>query len=149
MPNVQRSTETPWWYIELQVRRGSEPGQGALVWFPERELLDRRASDPMPLRTVVLQLVEAARAKDLAGRLPEGRSAALHKSADSAIEAILDEICGTPPWPRPWPWPGPPPWAYSLASELSAVAYSLEAGELRDIVLNIAGKTLEKAEALR
>jgi hypothetical protein len=102
----------------------------------------------MPIRTAVTQLVEAARAKDLAARLPERQSSAFVERAESSIETILDDYCGTPPRHIPWPWPGPPPWVFEIVSALSAEAYAVEAGGLRDNLLDIAGRALQKAGAL-
>jgi hypothetical protein len=107
----------------------------------------RLGPQPEPWRIAVGQLVQAARAKDLSIRLPEGplqRGAA--KSAGAAIETILDDWCGTPPkYPYPWPWPGPPPWVWEIASELSLIASTLQLGSLQDAIQDVATQALQKA----
>jgi hypothetical protein len=104
---------------------------------------------PEPWRVAVLQLVQAAQAKDLATRLPEGHlKNTLASSAGRAIDNILDDVCGTPHGhPYPWPWPGPPPWVWEIVSELSLVANSLQAGSLRDGIQQVATQALQKASA--
>jgi hypothetical protein len=67
------------------------------------------------------------------------------KSAGTAIDTILDDYCGTPPRKHPWPWPGPPPWVWDIASELSLMANSLQAGSLRDGILDVAAQAVQKA----
>jgi len=136
-----RSTQVPWGIVEIWIKEGKESGQGARL--VEVALQGLSASDPMPLRTAVAQLVEAAQAKDLAARLPASRASEFQERADSAIEKILDDFCGTP-----WPWPGPPTPIFRLAAELSAEAYGFEAGALRDSLLGIAEKALERGGAL-
>jgi hypothetical protein len=105
---------------------------------------------PDPWRAVVAQLVQAAVAKDLAGRLEGGSKSELAKSAGGAIDKILDDWCGTPPKiPLPWPWPGPPPWTWEIVSGLSLVANSLQPGSLRDGILDIASQAAKKAGMAR
>jgi hypothetical protein len=104
---------------------------------------------PEPWRIAVLQLLQAAQAKDLAARLPDGPlKHALESSAGSATNSILDDWCGTPPkYPYPWPWPGPPPWVWEIVSELSLIANSLQPGSLRDGIQQVANEALQKASA--
>lgn len=87
---------------------------------------------PNPWREAVPQLVQAAIAKDIATRIKSQDG--IH-SATLAIDAIIDDYCGTRPRKLPrkwhWPWPGPPPWTWEIASQLSLVANSLHAGSLR------------------
>jgi hypothetical protein len=100
---------------------------------------------PEPWRIAVAQLVQAAQARDLAAKLPEGRlKSELTRSSGTAIEAIIDEWCGTPPRKHPWPWPGPPPWVWEIVSEISLVANSLQPGSLRDTIEDIATQALQK-----
>jgi hypothetical protein len=97
-------------------------------------------------RTAVSQLVEAAQVKELAAKSSAAhQKSAMTKSANVCIEQILDEWCGTPSGRHPWPWPGPPPWAYQIASSLSLVANTLQAGSLRDELLAIAGQISSRA----
>jgi hypothetical protein len=99
---------------------------------------------PEPWRAAVAQLVHAAEAKALASHLPEGRQrSALEKSADSAISAIVDDLCPRPPR---WPWPGPPPWLWAIISDLSHTANTLQAGRLRDGLLDIAGLLVQRGD---
>jgi hypothetical protein len=107
---------------------------------PDR--IARIESEPDPWR-IARQFVQAAQAKDLAAKLPEGHlKVALVRSSSLAISQLLDDTCGTPPRRWPWPWPGPPPWVWQIASELSSFANNLTAGSLRDEILDIAGKVI-------
>jgi hypothetical protein len=104
---------------------------------------------PQPWRIAVVQLLQAAQAKDLATRLPDDQGQikkTMANTAQKAIDSILDDWCGTPPrYPYPWPWPGPPPWSWEIVSELSFVANSLQPGSLRDGIQQVVTKVLEKA----
>jgi len=104
---------------------------------------------PEPWRVAVGQLVHAAQARDLAGKLPKGLQEQVVKSSTAAIADILDDWCGTPPRKWPWPWPGPPPWLWEIVSELSMVANSLPAGGLRDVILDVAAQAVQKGNAAR
>jgi len=100
---------------------------------------------PEPWIIAVSQLVKAAQARDLAMKLPEGQlKSELTRSTGTAIEALLEEWCWTPPRKHPWPWPGPHPWVWEIVSELSFVANSLQPGSLRDAIENIALEVLQK-----
>lgn len=107
---------------------------------PDR--IARIEPEPNPWR-IARQFVQAAQAKDLATKLPEGNlKIALLRSSSLAVNQILDDTCGTSPRRWPWPWPGPPPWVWQIASELSSFANNLTAGSLRDEILDIAGKVI-------
>ena len=104
---------------------------------------------PEPWRIAVGQLVHAVQVKDLAARMKGKQGEEMAKSAAAAIESVLDDWCGTPPRKWPWPWPGPPPWVWDIASELSLVANTLQAGSLRDGLLDVASQAIQKANAAR
>jgi hypothetical protein len=105
----------------------------------------RSGPHPEPWRIAVAQLIEAAQARDLATKLPDGQlKSELTRSARTAIEALLEEWCWTPPRKPPWPWPGPHPWVWEIVSELSFAANSLQPGSLRDAIENIAIEALQK-----
>jgi hypothetical protein len=84
----------------------------------------------------VLALREAA-----AGAGEEG--GAVVRSADLAIDRFIDDYCGTV-WHIPWPVPGPGPWVFGLASQLSLIANTLQQGELRNAVQNLAAGVIRK-----
>jgi hypothetical protein len=84
----------------------------------------------------VLAMREAA-----SGAGEEG--AAIVRSADLAIDRYIDDYCGTV-WHLPWPVPGPGPWVFGLASQLSLIANTLQQGELRNAVLNVAGRVIRR-----
>jgi hypothetical protein len=101
---------------------------------------------PDPWRAAVDQLIWAAQARDLADKLPDSRlKGELHRSAGVAIEALLDEWCGTPPRRQPWPWPGAPPWVWEIVAALSFAAHPLQPGSLRDGLEQVAVQALQKA----
>jgi hypothetical protein len=110
-----------------------------------------RAGDPRPepWHVAVGQLVQAVQVKELAARMKGKQGDEMAKSAAAAIESVLDDWCGFPPRKWPWPWPGPPPWVWEIASQLSLVANTLQAGSLRDGLLEVAGQVIQKANAAR
>ena len=100
-------------------------------------------SGPWPWSEAVSSLSEAANVMQIAVSLPEGNfRSQLEARAAHSTDDILDDWCGTR---RPWPWPGPPPWVIAIASELTAMANSYQAGFLRDELIRIAGQALQKA----
>jgi len=107
------------------------------VWQREHESIDL----PSVVPQIVAGLAEAANAAQVAAVLPEGEvRSELEASAAAFVEAALDDYCGTRP-----PWPGPPPWAIAIASALSELANTYQAGFLRDELLRIAGQAMQKA----
>jgi len=133
-------------------RHGWEPPVG-----PEGPLGEASVPDPVPWRSradadswreAVEQLVEAVQAKDVASRMKDSamREATAHR-AQAAIEMVLEDWCGTPPRRHPWPWPGPPPWVWAIISALNVAANSVEAGSLRDGLMDVAAQALQKAGA--
>jgi hypothetical protein len=108
------------------------------LWTPvgwDPDLLPNTASQ------VVMALVEAANAAQIAAVLPGGElRSELESNAAAFVDAVLDDYCGTR-----HPWPGPPPWAIAIASALSQLANSYQAGFLRDELLRIAGLAMQKA----
>ena len=65
------------------------------------------------------------------------------RSAQRAIDQFADDCCGTT-WHIPWPVPGPGPSVFGLASQLSLIANTLQPGELRNAVQNLAGQVVRK-----
>jgi hypothetical protein len=129
----------PWVALNPQLERGLLVGLN-----PQPEV----PSYPPWVQGVVAQFVRAAVAKDLAARLEGGLKSELAKSADGAINKLLDDYCGNvPKIPLPWPWPGPPPWTWEIVSGLSLVAHSLQPGSLRDGILDITSKATQKSMA--
>jgi hypothetical protein len=124
------------------------PGSGR----PPRVEAYRKAPDPGPdpwgpPYGPVAALVNAVNVKVLAGTVNAPARQQLEVSANQAIEQILDDYCGTPPRVYPWPWPGPPPWVYVIASELNAIANTMEAGRLREGLTEVAGQVLQRGLA--
>lgn len=100
---------------------------------------------PIPWRGVAV-LVDAAIAQELASSLEAGDTRSrIMEAADHAIEAELDEICGTPPHIGPGPWPGPSNEAIAIASELTLLANTLQAGGLRERISELAGRIVQTA----
>ena len=96
---------------------------------------------PSVVPQIVTGLAEAANAAQVAAVLPESElRSELEASAAAFVEAVLDDYCGTRP-----PWPGPPPWAIAIASALCELANTYQAGFLRDELLRIAGRAMQKA----
>lgn len=83
-------------------------------------------------------LISAVVVKDIANRT---KNKELLNCANSAIDALLDEFCGTPPR-RKWPFPGPPPQVLQMVSELSLLANSLQSGGLRSELEDVSTKLL-------
>ncbi|MBK8210858.1 MAG: hypothetical protein IPK78_13745 [Rhodospirillales bacterium] len=72
----------------------------------------------------------------------------LGQSLDIKLNILADDYCGTVPRPWPHPWPGPHPHVYTTAAQLALVAHSLQPGEMRDDLQNVAGDLLRRAGEL-
>ena len=115
---------------------------------PPRVEAYRKAPDPGPdPYGPVASLVNAVNVKALAATVSGPARQQMEISANAAIEQVLDDYCGTPPRVYPWPWPGPPPWVYAIASELNAIANTMEAGRLREGLTEVAGLVLQRGLA--
>jgi hypothetical protein len=100
---------------------------------------------PWFVRNAVSFLVSAVTVKDIAVNVTdETARKQMVSGADAAIAAFLNDYCGTPPRLIPWPWPGPPPWVVQIGSALSMVANTFQEGVLRDEILAIAGRLMER-----
>jgi len=101
--------------------------------------------NPSPWRQVVEDFVAAVSVRDLASRVSdEALRKQMEQSAGQSIVQLLDDYCGTPPRLWPWPWPGPPPWVFGIASELNAIASTMQEGGLRSGLQEIAGQVVAK-----
>jgi len=67
----------------------------------------------------------------------EGR--AFNQAVDQAIEDLLDDFCGTPPHIPPSPGP------LAVGVELIAFARALPEGELRNTILFVGGKIVQRS----
>jgi hypothetical protein len=108
---------------------------------------------PDPSRNAAVRyLATLVGMKQVAGTMGDEQGQQVGAAADAAIQAFLDDFCGTPPRRIPWPWPGPPPWVLPLASELVSVANG-ESGALREglmqVAARVAGAGLQQAPASR
>ena len=99
---------------------------------------------PQPWRSsVVGAIISAVSIKEVAQRMREGNlGGQLAERSDRTISEIIDDYC-TPPWR--WPWPGPPPWVLGAVEELALVANSLQEGSMREELLGVAGRMMERA----
>jgi hypothetical protein len=111
---------------------------------------DEVALNPQPLppgerlsrNAAVQYVVSLVNMREVSATMGRENGAAVRASADAALQAFIDDFCGTPPRRIPWPWPGPPPWVVPLASELVSVA-NAETGALRDSLMQVAGRVAE------
>jgi hypothetical protein len=90
-------------------------------------------------------LVSAASTIDAAANMSNQSAAEqIVASAQNAIAQFLDsdDIC------PPWPYPGPPPWLIDIASDLTFIANTAQAGSLRTAILKVAGQVLDRAQEL-
>lgn len=111
---------------------GNPQGSGSDV-FPQL--------GPAPSPWAVSFLISAASSKAAAANMTNKTAAdQIIANADRAIASFLDsdDIC-----PRR-PFPGPPPWLAVIASELTLVANTLNEGSLREGILDIAGRLLDR-----
>src|SRR5215210_1687968 len=121
---------------------------GSLGWAEERmgQPLPWRTGGPHPepwRSSVVGAIISAVSIKEVAQRMREGNlGGQLAERSDRTISEIIDDYC-TPPWR--WPWPGPPPWVLGAVEELAIVANSLQEGSMREELLGVAGRMLERA----
>lgn len=101
--------------------------------------------NPDPVPWSVAFLVATVNSKEAATNMTNKEAAEqIIAAADETIAEFIDgdDIC-----PR-WPFPGPPPWLSMIASELTLVANTLQAGNLRNNLLQTAGQVLDRAQAL-
>ena len=130
-------------------------GPGSLYWrlHHGNPHLDRvRESEegstrenPDPVPWAVAFLVSKVSSKEaIANMTDQAVAQQLLAAADRAITEFIDgdDIC------PPWPFPGPPPWLSAIASELTLVANTLQAGTLRAGILQTAGQVLDRAQVL-
>jgi hypothetical protein len=103
------------------------------------------ATTPDPVPWAVAFLVSAVSIKETASAMTNKEAAGqVVATADASITQFLDDYCGTPPRNIPWPYPGPPPWVSVIASQLTAVANTLQQGHLQTALLQLAGQVLDK-----
>ncbi len=119
--------------------RRSPHGQIGNPWWGGSDIGSELNPDPVPWS--VAFLVSAVSSKAAAASMSNKAAAQQFiAAADQAIAAFIDsdDIC-----PR-WPFPGPPPWLSVIASELTLVANTLQEGNLRTGILNVAGQVLDR-----
>jgi hypothetical protein len=124
--------------------------QGYISGWPGAPQIHLRASNPPPvpwLERSVAFLLAAVSSQVAAKQMSTANASAAQQiiaAETAAIAAFIDsdDIC-----PR-WPWPGPPPWLSVIASELTLVANTLQAGDLQTGILQVAGQVLDRAQAL-
>jgi hypothetical protein len=105
-----------------------------------------RVADPDPVPWAVAFLVSAVSAKVTAASMANKEAAQQAvAAADASIARFLDDWCGTP---HPgWPFPGPPPWVWIISSEVTFVANTLQDGQLRTGLVEVAGKVADRGSA--
>jgi hypothetical protein len=115
--------------------------------FPEpwRSVVGQHvAPQPEPWRIVVAEIVSAVSIKEVAQRMHEGEVGnQLVERYDGVISEVIDDFCATK-WRR-WPFPGPPPWVLGAVEELALLANSLQEGSMREELLGIAGRMMDRA----
>ena len=87
------------------------------------------------VRRAVAFLVAVVTSKEAAATMTNKEAAQqIITAADEKIATFIDgdDIC------PPWPHPGQPPWLSIIASELTFVANTLQAGSLRTSILQVA-----------
>jgi hypothetical protein len=126
----------------------SEPQPQPWFFRGEPEPQPWHAFNPDPVPWAVAFLVSAASVKETASTMANKAAAEqVVATASAAISQFLDDYCGTPPRAIPWPFPGPPPWVSVIASQLTAVANTLEEGNLRTDLFQLAGQVLDQGFA--
>src|SRR5689334_5514841 len=105
---------------------------------------------PEPWRHVVQAFVAAVSVRDLASHVADQTvRQQMEASANHTITQLLEDYCGTPPRVWPWPWPGPPPWVIGIASELNAIANTVQEGSLRHGLHEVAGQVAARGFTAR
>ena len=102
---------------------GHNPSLGELLWRNSSKPLKQRIS-----RLAFLKVIREVRGK---------------RGANTAIRANVDDWC---PVPHRWPVPGPPPPLLAIASDLSYIANTFQAGSLREAILDVASLVLQRAD---
>jgi hypothetical protein len=115
------------------------PGQIGNPRWPGNDVFPQLNPDPVPWSVQFLLAAVSSKA-GAANMTNKDAAQQIIAAADQAISSFLDsdDIC-----PR-WPFPGPPPWLSIIASELTLVANTLHAGELRTGILQVVGQLLDR-----
>jgi hypothetical protein len=117
-----------------------KPFYGSVELNPQ-PLPPREDPQPSPWRNAAVRyLATIAGMHELAQNVSDqALREQLNASAEAAIQAFIEDYCGTPPRRIPWHWPGPPPWVTPLAGEVISAA-NTQTGALREGLLRIAGR---------
>lgn len=101
--------------------------------------------NPVPWFVATMSIVSAVGLSQVAQHMSPGAAKTeLAKSSAGAIDALVDEVCGTPV-PGHWPWPPPTgPLAPGVVMELGVIAQSCDGG-MRDGLLSVASKIAQKS----
>ena len=73
----------------------------------------------------------------------EGLSSQLVERFDRFIDEVIDETCGTRIRRPPIPWPFP--WVLAVVEDLTIVANSLQEGSMREELLRVTGRMMDRA----
>jgi hypothetical protein len=127
---------------------GGRGGHPPLTHLEELRTSPVAGPVPDPWLPAASYLLAAISVRDIAARIPNKEvGAQIGGQAERTIEQFLDDYCGTPPRVVPWPWPGPPPWVFQLVSQLALIGNSLQEGSLREGILNVAARALQRSVA--
>jgi hypothetical protein len=94
--------------------------------------------DPWFFSTATSLFTSLIAMKQVASHLG-GESRGFERAADQALEDLLDDFCGTPPHIPPSPWP------FAIGVELIAFARALPEGELRNTIIIVGGKVIQRS----
>ncbi|SRR6266566_2397664 len=105
--------------------------------------------NPQPLPPGASSLIAALSLKEAASKIKEGPlKQEVLKNIEGTVTRFIDDYCGTPPHPG-WPFPGPPPWPYLVASQLSLLANTFQAGSLRNDLIDVSARLITIAGGIR
>jgi hypothetical protein len=133
----------PGWWPPITYPWTNPKNPAPKFYFSEQRgpVPDPRREGPDPMPWAVAFLLSAVSSKVAAANMTNQTAAQqIIAGANQAITAFIDsdDIC------PPWPFPGPPPWLSIIASQLTLVANSLQAGALQAGILQVAGQVLDR-----
>jgi hypothetical protein len=151
---VQETTSQWWWKYAQPWRKWESLVERILRQISMELSLEALAKNPIPIpvgtgpgpqpNSIVGALVSAVSVKDAARRMQdEQRGTQLIERYDRYIDEVIDFVCGNVP-PRP-PIPWPPAGVLRAIEELTMFANSLPEGSMREELLGVAGRMMDRA----
>jgi hypothetical protein len=121
-----------------------DPGPLDIASFLNPGIISALNPQPLPPRSISSILLYQVAVRDLTSRLPKEQGAEVTARLDQAIADEIDFVCGNGPHP---PIPRPSPYAFAVAAELNLIGATLQEGNIRVAVQQVANRIVNEATA--